>query len=167
MANPPSRQKFVDDTLIFNHSSVKEAHSIKRILDSFSTASGSTINLDKSLIFFFHTPLATQRNIKCIKGFSMGNIPFKYLGIPVSTSATKHSFWKNPSGRDKRQTQLLVISTSEYSRQTCSSQIYPANTAFLSIFYLGYTQMGPQSSHKHSTQFIVRRLSHQTKMAIG
>lgn len=94
MASPPSHQKFVDDTLIFNHSSVKEAHSIKSILDSFSAASGSTSNLDKSLIFFFHTPLATQRNIKCIMGFSMGNIPFKYLGIPLSTSATKHSSWK-------------------------------------------------------------------------
>eukprot|EP00253_Pinus_taeda_P029932 PITA_29932 len=55
-----SHQQFVDDNMIFGHSSVQEARSLNSILDTFSKASGALINKVKSQIFFFNTPPITQ-----------------------------------------------------------------------------------------------------------
>lgn len=57
-------------------------------------ASGNTINIVKSQIFFFHTPPATQRIIARIIGFSTANLPSKYLGAPLIDSTIKHTSWQ-------------------------------------------------------------------------
>lgn len=51
-----SHQQFVDDNMLFGHSSVQEARSLISILETFSKASGALINKSKSQIFFFNTP---------------------------------------------------------------------------------------------------------------
>eukprot|EP00253_Pinus_taeda_P003713 PITA_03713 len=90
-----SHQQFVDDNMIFGHSSVQEARSLNSILDTFSKASGALINKVKSQIFFFNTPPITQRAIAYIIGFSVSSLPSKYLGAPLIASALKHSSWTN------------------------------------------------------------------------
>ena len=62
-APPNVYQQFVDDNLLFGHSSSQEACTIKFVLDTFEKASGTTLNLDKSQIFFFNTGMMAQRNI--------------------------------------------------------------------------------------------------------
>ena len=52
------------------------------------------INLEKFEIVFFNTPLTTRRNISRILGFKATNIPSKYLGVPLTDLALKHSSWK-------------------------------------------------------------------------
>lgn len=91
---PITHQQFVDDNLLMGHPLVQDARSINNILSTFSKASGMTINLEKSEIFFFHTPLPTQRNIAKILGFKAANLPSKYLGAPLIDFALKHSSWK-------------------------------------------------------------------------
>ena len=54
-----------------------------------------TINLQKSKIFFFNTPLSTQMNVTHILGFKVAKLPSKYLGAPLTYSALKHSSWKD------------------------------------------------------------------------
>jgi len=90
---PMAYQQFVDDNLLFGHPSVHEARSIKRILKTFSEASGTTINLEKSQIYFFNMDVVTKRNIARILGFSTSSLPTKYLGAPLTDSAIKHSSW--------------------------------------------------------------------------
>eukprot|EP00253_Pinus_taeda_P035520 PITA_35520 len=90
-----SHQQFVDDNMLFGHSSVQEARSLISILEAFSKASGALINKAKSQIFFFNTPPITQRAIARIIGFSVASLPSKYLGAPLIASALKHSSWTN------------------------------------------------------------------------
>eukprot|EP00253_Pinus_taeda_P010996 PITA_10996 len=86
-------QQFVDDNMIFGHSSVQEARALNTLLDNFSKASRDLINKVKSQIFFFNTHPTTQRAIARILGFSIATLPSKYLGAPLIASAQKHSSW--------------------------------------------------------------------------
>eukprot|EP00253_Pinus_taeda_P007163 PITA_07163 len=88
-----SHQQFVDDNMIFGHSSIQEARSLNSLLTNFSVASGACINRIKSQIFFFNTHLSIQRAIARILGFSIASLPSKYLGAPLLDSAQKHSSW--------------------------------------------------------------------------
>eukprot|EP00253_Pinus_taeda_P031297 PITA_31297 len=95
--NSPSftHQQFVDDNILYGHPSVQEARLFRDILSSFSDASGALINRVKSQIFFFNTPVSTQRSIARILGFTIANLPSKYLGTPLIASALKHSSWRD------------------------------------------------------------------------
>eukprot|EP00253_Pinus_taeda_P023835 PITA_23835 len=81
--------------MLFGHPSVQEASAIKSLLNLFSEASGTTINASKSQLFFFHTPILTQRNIARILGFPMAALASKYLGAPLFDSAIKHASWRS------------------------------------------------------------------------
>lgn len=89
-----SHQQFVDDNMLFGHPSVQEARLLKSILSIFSDAFGALINRVKSQIFFFNTPIPTQKAIGRILGFTIASLPSKYLGAPLVASALKHSSWK-------------------------------------------------------------------------
>jgi hypothetical protein len=55
-----SHSQFVDDTLLLNSPSAKEALSLNAILSDFTEASGMSLNLDKSKLYFFNTPVPIQ-----------------------------------------------------------------------------------------------------------
>jgi hypothetical protein len=84
----------MDDTLLHGMPMVKEAKAYKQILDEFGEASGVEINHSKSMIFFFNTNPAIQRNLANILGFECKSIPTKYLGIPLIDKAYKLSTWE-------------------------------------------------------------------------
>eukprot|EP00253_Pinus_taeda_P016766 PITA_16766 len=90
-----SHQQFVDDNMLSGHPSVQEACLFKDILSTFSDAFGALINRVKSQIFFFNTPVSTQRLIARILGFTIARLPSKYLGAPMIASALKHSSWRD------------------------------------------------------------------------
>lgn len=90
-----THQQFVDDTMLMGHASVQEARSLKAILDLFSWASGLDINEAKSQIFFFNTPVITQRNILRILGYQGSSLPSKYLGAPLSDTILKRVSWRD------------------------------------------------------------------------
>eukprot|EP00253_Pinus_taeda_P007997 PITA_07997 len=88
-----SHQKFMDDNMLYGHPSVQEAQLLKDLLSTFSEATGALINRVKSQIFFFNTPVSTQKSIARILGFTIASLPSKYLGAPMIASALKHSSW--------------------------------------------------------------------------
>ena len=88
---PIAYQQFVDDNLLFGHSSVHEARKIHSLLNTFEAASGTSLNLEKSQIFFFNTSKAAQKNISRILRFSISSLPTKYLGAPLFDVSLKHS----------------------------------------------------------------------------
>eukprot|EP00253_Pinus_taeda_P021887 PITA_21887 len=79
--------------MLFGHPSVQEARLLKDLLSTFSDATGPLINRVKSQIFFFNTPMSTQNSIARILGFTIANLPSKYLGAPMIASALKHASW--------------------------------------------------------------------------
>ena len=54
-APPLAYQHFLDNNLLFGHSSVQEARIIHSILQTFEEASWTMLNLEKYQIFFFNT----------------------------------------------------------------------------------------------------------------
>ena len=75
-------------------SSVKEAKSIKNILNTYSRASGQLINWDKSSMFFFNTLSKREKKIAKILGCKDGFLPSTYLGLPLGF-LPPNSFWDN------------------------------------------------------------------------
>lgn len=88
-----THQQFVDDIMLFYQVSLREAHQIKEILSTFMEDSGTKINNDKYCIFFFHTQDNIKTHLAMILGFSTGNIPFKYLSMPLVDNPLKLSYW--------------------------------------------------------------------------
>ena len=84
----------MDDTLLHGIPTFKEAKAYKWILEEFGEASGAEINHSKSMIFFFNTNPAIQRNLANILGFECKTLPTKYLGIPLTEKSYKMSTWE-------------------------------------------------------------------------
>ena len=89
-----THQQFVDDTLLHGTPIVNESKSYKIILEEFGEASGVEINHSKSMIYFFNTNPAIQRNLANILGFERKTLPTTYLGIPLTDRACKMETWE-------------------------------------------------------------------------
>ncbi|XP_057779773.1 uncharacterized protein LOC130998369 [Salvia miltiorrhiza] len=93
--NPfPTHLLYADDILVFCKASVRNAETIKHILEFYGSLSGQICSAQKSYIYFSNrvtTPL--RRAIGHIINFSIGNFPFVYLGVPlfVGKSSITHS----------------------------------------------------------------------------
>jgi len=55
------------------------------IFQEFSLASGLIANADKSSIYFGGVPTSIQNETLHDLGFSQRYLPFRYLGVPLST----------------------------------------------------------------------------------
>jgi hypothetical protein len=80
----PSHSQFVDDTLLLNTLTTREATKLNSILTDFADASGMALNLDKSKLYFFNTPVVVQNHISCLLGIPKSSLPSNYLGIPLT-----------------------------------------------------------------------------------
>jgi hypothetical protein len=85
----PSHSQFIDDTLLMNSPTTREAHKLNSILSDFTEVSGMTLNLEKSKLFFFNTPTAVQLHISRILGIHRSSLPSNYLGIPLTGAPAK------------------------------------------------------------------------------
>ena len=90
-----THEQFVDDTMLMGHPSVQKDRAFKTILTTFAKASGLAVNSEKSQIFFFNTPLITQRNIRIILGFKKGSLSTKYLGVPLGQGIIRQASWQD------------------------------------------------------------------------
>lgn len=81
--------------------SVKEARTMKSILNTYSRASEQLINWDKSSVFFFNIPLRRQNKILGILGYIFGSLPSIYLGLPLGFKPP-NIFWDNLVDRFNR-----------------------------------------------------------------
>lgn len=79
-----THQQFVDDIMMFGQETLKEARTLMEILNDFLSTSGTEINKDKLDIFFFNTTTRPQNFLARILGYCIGNLPSKYLGIPLN-----------------------------------------------------------------------------------
>ena len=87
--------------MLMGHPSVQEARAFKTCLVTFAKASRLEVNPEKSQMFFFNSPLITQRNIGRILGFQKGRLPTKYLGVPLSQKLIRQASWQDLVDRVK------------------------------------------------------------------
>lgn len=85
----------MDDTALMGMTTIREASTLRKVLDVYLAASGQWINEDKSSIFFFNTPGPIQRRIAHILRFQIGGLPLIYLGVPISTGRLPKDSWQN------------------------------------------------------------------------
>jgi hypothetical protein len=89
----PSHSQFVDDTLLMNTPTVREATKLNSILSDFSDASGMLLNLDKSKLYFFNTPASVQAHLSRLLGIARSSLPSTYLGIPLTGESARSISW--------------------------------------------------------------------------
>jgi hypothetical protein len=89
----PSHNQFVDDTLLMNTPTAREATKLNSILSNFTEASSMLLNLDKSNIYFFNTPVIVQNHLSRLLGISKSSLPSIYLGIPLTREPARSISW--------------------------------------------------------------------------
>ncbi|XP_074303192.1 uncharacterized protein LOC141637602 [Silene latifolia] len=76
---------FVDDLLLFSKGDEISIMWLLRALSTFSVASGLCLNRDKSEIYFNGMASGAIESILQVSGFKKGSLPFRYLGVPISS----------------------------------------------------------------------------------
>uniref|UniRef100_A0A5B6YUZ1 Reverse transcriptase domain-containing protein n=1 Tax=Davidia involucrata TaxID=16924 RepID=A0A5B6YUZ1_DAVIN len=84
-----SHLAFADDLFILAAADVNSIRIVKDTLKEFEIDSGLKPNLSKSEVFFSGVTAATKRNLKDILGMVEGNLPVRYLGVPLISSRLK------------------------------------------------------------------------------
>nr|GEV88078.1 RNA-directed DNA polymerase, eukaryota, reverse transcriptase zinc-binding domain protein [Tanacetum cinerariifolium] len=74
---------FVDDLMVLCNGDTESLKVVKKSLDEFSSVSGLFLNLRKSTIFFGSISKSLKEDMLNILPFKCGNLPMKYLGIPL------------------------------------------------------------------------------------
>ncbi|XP_074305519.1 uncharacterized protein LOC141640735 [Silene latifolia] len=82
---------FADDLLLFSKGTASSIMWMLRAFSTFSKASGLCFNREKSDIYFNGVPSHVMTNIIQVSGFRQGELPFRYLGVPISS----HKLSKN------------------------------------------------------------------------
>lgn len=76
---------FADDLMVFTDGSRRSIEGVIQIFDDFAAKSGLKISLEKSTLFFAGTAEEDQRDILGCFPFTSGNLPVRYLGLPLLT----------------------------------------------------------------------------------
>lgn len=81
--------QYADDTLVFLKKEIEMIKRFKLIVICFELVSGLKINFDKSELFELGEATDRFQNMVGIMGCRKGEMPFKYLGIPLGEDNLK------------------------------------------------------------------------------
>ena len=70
--------------LLLCHGDLISASILRRALDEFTMCSGLNPSIDKSVVFFGSVPDSVKENILLVLPFRVGELPLKYLGVPLT-----------------------------------------------------------------------------------
>ncbi|XP_060190282.1 uncharacterized protein LOC132619370 [Lycium barbarum] len=76
---------FADDLLMFTRGDIGSVQLLRDKFDMFSEASGLKANMQKSQVYFAGVDNDTKDAIISVLGYEISELPFKYLGVPLST----------------------------------------------------------------------------------
>lgn len=85
---------FADDLLLFSSGDMASVTALHKCFTTFSEASGLQPNLIKSSIYFGGVAQIERDTILLQLGYGHGQLPFKYLGIPLSTKKLSILQWQ-------------------------------------------------------------------------
>ncbi|GKV12717.1 hypothetical protein SLEP1_g23835 [Rubroshorea leprosula] len=89
-----SHLQFADDAILFGLATEENVRAIKCIMRAFELVSGLKINYGKSMLAGINVCKEWLSKMAFILNCKQGEIPFKYLGIPVGGNPRKLAFWK-------------------------------------------------------------------------
>ena len=98
----------------------REANKLNSILSDFKEASGITLNLDKSTLYFFNTPIEVEFHISKLLGIPKRSFPSNYLDIPLTGAAARSI------SRDN-----LLLSITNRFNKVWSPALWPKVSTFL------------------------------------
>jgi hypothetical protein len=78
--------QYADDTLVVMEASVGQVQILKNCLNSFSLATGLTVNFSKSCLVPINCQDKTTQYLTTLLGCKLGQMPFTYLGLPMGTT---------------------------------------------------------------------------------
>ncbi|XP_020260823.1 uncharacterized protein LOC109837129 [Asparagus officinalis] len=81
---------FADDLLLFVKGDVHSVHKLFQCVKEFSAVSGLEANPEKCSVFFGGIDESVKSSINSYLGFPEGVLPFKYLGVPLTTKKLSH-----------------------------------------------------------------------------
>lgn len=85
---------FADDLLLFTRCDISSVVALQQCFNQFSGASSLKANLGKCLIYFGGVSREDRDIILKELGLSEGELPFKYLGVPLSTKKLSLVQWQ-------------------------------------------------------------------------
>lgn len=80
---------FADDLILFCNGDFRSIYTMLQGFQMFSHASGLEVNKEKSEVYYTGMVESDIRRITDVSGFRVGQLPFKYLGAPISTTKLK------------------------------------------------------------------------------
>ncbi|GKV28130.1 hypothetical protein SLEP1_g37215 [Rubroshorea leprosula] len=86
--------QFADDTIFFGEASEENIQVIKCILRTFELVSGLKINFEKSQLMGVGVKEDWKKKMAYTLHCKEGELPFKYLGIPIRGNHRKLAMWK-------------------------------------------------------------------------
>ena len=85
--------QYADDTIFLVKDEEESVRNLKFILGAFEQMSGLKINFHKSELMLFGKAKEKQLLYQEILTCKMGDLPIKYLGMPVSDSRIRNTHW--------------------------------------------------------------------------
>ncbi|CAK8569009.1 unnamed protein product [Lathyrus sativus] len=76
---------FADDVLLFSRGDEKSVQLLFDQLQTFSQSTGLVVNPTKCRVYFGGVENETKHNILVATSFMEGNLPFRYLGVPLTS----------------------------------------------------------------------------------
>ena len=86
--------QYADDTILFMEHDLEQAKNMKIILCAFEQLSGLKINFHKSELFCYGEAKEHMEQYSQIFRCEIGNLPFRYLGIPMNHKRLNNKDWK-------------------------------------------------------------------------
>ncbi|GKA66800.1 RNA-directed DNA polymerase, eukaryota, reverse transcriptase zinc-binding domain protein, partial [Tanacetum coccineum] len=88
---------FADDLLMLCHGDLISASILRRALDEFSMTSGLYPSMAKSTVFYSNVPDDVKEDIRLAMPFREGELPVRYLGVPLISKISRIFDWRNKS----------------------------------------------------------------------
>ncbi|XP_019438986.1 PREDICTED: uncharacterized protein LOC109344689 [Lupinus angustifolius] len=79
----PTHVLYVDDILIFYKGIKREILALNKLILSYAQASSQHINLSKCKFYIAQATTTKLSSLSTWLGFSVGSLPFSYLGVPI------------------------------------------------------------------------------------
>lgn len=79
----PSHVLYADDVIIFCRATQQNLSNLKNLFNRYAEISGQIISSRKSTFYLGATCSRRQSLIAEFLGFSIGRLPFNYLGVPI------------------------------------------------------------------------------------
>jgi hypothetical protein len=129
---------FADDLMIFSNGDVNSIRMIRTVLTKFQDLSGLYPNPNKSDIFLSGVLNAEREQIIHILGFREGELPMKYLGVPLLSSRLKAIYCKGLVDRITSKVRHWTCRTLSYAGrvQLINSVLFSIQVYWASLFLL-------------------------------